>query len=111
MSHKFAKQAALQKLMDLMDEHESEGLKGLKGKPVEASISVTKVPESNDESSPSDFAKTWASMKGKEPDAMNSNDGSASDDEGAEGDGEDNLSDDEKQKISDLYHKHVAKRG
>ncbi len=101
MNHRSSKEAALQKLMDLLDEHEAEGLKGLKGKPAITEISVDK-PEDGDDGEPSDFKSAWAAMKGgsKEPDE---------DAEGLGGDEEgDDLSDEEKAKISDLYHKHCA---
>jgi hypothetical protein len=69
MLNKSAKEAALQKLMDLLDSHETDDLKSLK-KPSLTEISIEADPKHDDsegDGAPSDFAKAWEAMKGGKP--------------------------------------------
>ena len=107
-SNKKAKEAALQKLMDLMDSQEADSLRGLKKGP---STLIVEKPEDDDEEEedekgglPADFKDAWEKLKGTPLASGDEDEGIESDEPDAKGD--DVLSDDEKQRISDLYHKH-----
>ena len=88
------KEKVLQEIMDLMDAHEGEKLGSLK-KPAAVAVEVSKMsPVAEEDETPADEAAESVEQQAHE-DAM-----------GTELHGGDEPSEDEKKKISELYHKY-----